>query len=235
MKVLVIIAILIGPVLSFAQDYNSEELINNLIEKYDKIESYSASVEVDVDVEFIRMPIKKAKIYYKKPDLFKVEADGFILLPKKGMKFSIESFINQPYSGILAGTEKYKNRELVVVKIVPLSNESDFVLATLWIDPLLNKVHKIETHTKNMGSYIVELFYDNNPYDLPVKQRVSFEVENFEIPLKFAGKISIDPEMKSKKAQGQVIIKYSDFKVNIEISDEMFDEMKKELNDLMIK
>ncbi|MBI9035311.1 MAG: hypothetical protein JEZ03_12645 [Bacteroidales bacterium] len=235
MRLFVILLIVLGPLSLFAQDYDPDQLIEKLIAKYDRIESYSADVEIDVDVEFIKMPVKKARIFYKKPDRFKVEADGFVLLPKKGMKFSIETFIEQPYKAILSGTEVFKERELAVVKIIPLVNESDFVLATLWIDPLMNIIYKIETHTKNMGSFSVDLFYDHNPYDLPVKQQIQFEIENFKIPLKFAGKISIDTDMETQKSRGQVTVLYSNFKVNIEISDEMFNEMQKEFDDIMIK
>ena len=58
----------------FAQSYDSKPLLDSLKNKMNKVNDYSADVTIKLNVSFIKIPIKKATIFYKKPDKIKMRA-----------------------------------------------------------------------------------------------------------------------------------------------------------------
>ena len=68
--------------------------------------------------------------------------------------------------------------------------------------------------------------YGNLPYDLPVSTKVSFDIAQIDIPMQFMGNMAMDKKKKDKsdKTSGNVILNYSNFKINGEIPDTLFEE-----------
>ena len=84
----------------FAQSKNPDEIINSVIANFNKVNDYQVDVNIKVDVEFIKVPETKAKIYFKQPDKVHLEAEGFAMLPRNGMEFSPSSLIKKDYTAI---------------------------------------------------------------------------------------------------------------------------------------
>jgi hypothetical protein len=105
-----------------------------------------------------------------------------------------------------------------VVKIVPLAADSDLVLATLWIDWRTALLRCVEAHTRSAGSYQVHFVYGDAPFDLPVQTAITFEISRTQLPLKYLGRLKIDPQKLGDKAQGTVTLTYTQFRVNEGIS-----------------
>ncbi len=222
-----IILCLIGFHPVFGQEPNPDSLIKKVLEKIEIIESYKVDVEIEVDVEFINMPVKHATMYYKQPDKIKFKSEEFIMLPKKGLKDGIRKLLSEPYTSIYVGTETLHESNHHIVKIIPLGKKPDIILATLWINEKTFLVSKSENSTRNEGTFTVEFSYFDHSLALPSEMVISFEIENLNIPLKFIGKtqgIDIDSEKAKGKQEGKVYIRFNNYEINRAIDNSIFED-----------
>jgi hypothetical protein len=199
-----------------AQD-NGSEILEALKLKMELVENYSADVNIKVDVVFIKIKERSAKISYTKPNQFDLKADGFMLLPKKGMEMDYLSVINEGYTCLLIKEEIVNGVTTSLIKVIPDNMEGDLILAEMWIDPLKSTIHKMRSYSKKAGTYTINIFYADHPFDLPDSVVVEFEVKNGKIPVAITGDFEAldDVAKKDEKSSGKVIIKYSNYVVNL--------------------
>ena len=95
MKNLIIIICLFFIQFGFAQSKDPDEILKNVITNFNKVNDYVVDVNIKVDVDFLKVPETKAKIYFKQPDKVHLEAEGFAMLPKNGMEFSPSSLLKK--------------------------------------------------------------------------------------------------------------------------------------------
>jgi len=195
--------------------------------EFAKIENYQVSIKIIVDVDFLKVPESYAKIYYKKPDKYKMKSDGFAILPKQGMNLSPAKLLGGNYSAIYINTEVLDNDSTEVIKVIPLSKSTDVVLSTLWIDPVRNVIRKIETTTKTSGTVVIELHYSDNSFlTLPSEVTFLFNLSNVKIPIMPGVEPDENQTMKkkSKKLIGTVTVKYENYIVNKGLDDSIFND-----------
>jgi hypothetical protein len=197
-------------------------LIERVKARQQLVRDFQADVAIDVDVDFLRLPVKSARVFYRRPDHWAFQAKGFFMLPKKGVQFSIATYLDEQFSAFYV-THTIMDQVLVdVIKIVPLAADNDLVLATLWIERQEARLRRVEAHTRSAGTYQVQFVYDNAPFDLPVQTAITFEISRMQLPLKYLGRFDIDPQKLSDKVQGTVTLTYSHFKVNEGIDEDVF-------------
>jgi len=204
------------------QQPDPDSLVNQLKTELKKVKSYQVDMEVELDVDFINMPIKHARMFFQYPDKVNFKSDEFIMLPKKGLNNGLNKILSMPYTAIYIGNERLHNEEHHVIKVIPLTKKPDIILTTLWINKSTLRVSKSENNTRNQGTSTVEFAYTNSTYALPSEISISFEIENLKIPLKFIGKsagIEIDKDKLKEKQEGKVYIRFSNYIIN-----ELFDE-----------
>ncbi len=206
----------------FAQQKDAHEILNETKSRYTKIRDFTAQAEIIVDVNLIKIPDKYATVYYKYPDKYRFKSKGFIMVPRKGLNFSIADIMNQPATLVYAGEDTVGNINCDEIKILPEDSQSEIVLATVYIDPVLYFVRKMEAITRKSGSYTVYLFYDQKQYPLPDEIKISFDVGKLQFPLKFMGDVQVNDRQDRKPEDANVIIKYTDYIVNEGVSDAIF-------------
>ncbi|NDA64973.1 MAG: hypothetical protein EBX50_23545, partial [Chitinophagia bacterium] len=69
-------------------------LVQKVRAKIEQVKDYVAVGTMKTDVSFIKAPIGKVKVYFKKPDLFSIKKEGGIsLLPKGGVSINMSSLM----------------------------------------------------------------------------------------------------------------------------------------------
>ena len=161
----------------------------------DTIVKFSAEVKIDVDISFINIPGKSARIEYTKNEDTKVFSEDFVLIPKKGLDVSLYQLFKDPFITVDRGTETRNLKKYKLVNIIPTNRKADFSIATVLIDTDNSRIIEYEINTKKDGSYIVKMNYDKPTSILPSKIEVVFEIERIRIPLKYMGKgVQVDKE-----------------------------------------
>jgi hypothetical protein len=186
--------------------------------RMDSVKQFSASLILDLDVPFIKMPTKTAKITYSIGKKMAFSSKDFIMLPKRGLDFSLSEIFKYPFITVDRGIEKRNGRSLKVINIIPTTNLSELALATLYMDTKAVRIVQSEINTRKEGSYTLLMNYATLKDILPSYVEATFAIEKLKIPLNFMGKgTSIDRkkmrsmETKTGKIKMQIqnyIIKY---------------------------
>ena len=201
---------------SLIAQQDPEELIQAVADKMNEVEKYSADVTINVDVEYINIDERKAEVFFEKPDKFEIKAKGIALLPRKGAQMEYLDHCPGYFSIIEEKSDTLDGVKTRLIKVIPTDPEMDIILARIWIDEKNLRIEKMQTYTKSTGSYLADFSYDDNPFDLPSKVEVEFDVEDMSLPASMTG----DFESLSKKLErkgvtkGTVILEYSNYEVN---------------------
>lgn len=203
-------------------------LINKVKAKMDQVNDYTAEGKMKTDVAFIKAPIGRVKVFYKKPNLFKLQKDGGIsILPKGGVTVNMRSIITtNDFMALDAGEQVLNAQKLRVVKLLPNADNSDVILTTMYIDEANLLVKKAVTTTRENGTYEMEMQYGKFAgYGLPDKVVFSFNTKDYKLPKGITLEFDdVDQETKNrmKGKKGRVEITYANYEINKGIPTSVF-------------
>lgn len=241
MKKYLITLLLIAAVTVSAQTKDPRKLLDAVRQKFNKVNDYKADALVKLDMSFIKVPEMNAKVFFKKPDKIKVEAEGFAMIPKQGLKFSPANLLKEDFTALYVRSETIDNRKIDIVKAIPNSDSSEVILSTFWVDAAESVIRKVETTSKKGGTTQIELSYDSYEFGLPSQLKLSFNLGNIQMPVNAPNQSNenedADTGRKNRRRRGlpdgaslkgSVIMTYKNYQVNKGISDSFFIEKEKE-------
>ena len=227
LKILLSLLTVNSSLFSFSQDMNA--LVNKVKARLDKVNDYTATGVLKTDVAFIKAPISKVIIYYKKPNHFRLIKNGGIsILPKGGISVNMGSIIGTDnFTALDAGNAIINKINTRVIKLLPNDENSDVVLSTLYIDEANLLIYKAVTTTRENGTYELTMLYGKYAdYGLPDKVQFSFNAKDYKLPkgitLDFDENTSNDEKNKLKNKKGKVEIEYSSYTINKGVDDAVF-------------
>jgi hypothetical protein len=206
-----------------------DPLIEKVAQKLASVNDYVAEGIMKTDVSFIKASLGKVKVYFKKPNLLKVRKEGGIsLLPKGGVSLTLNTLLNtKQYTAIQAGTQVLNGKSLRVIKLIPNDDRLDWVISTLWIDPIDALVYKTATTTKESGSYEISMEYGAYAqYGLASKIVFSFNTKDYKLPngitLEFGDEEPVSKQQLLKNKKGSIEIRYTRYTINKGIPPHIF-------------
>jgi outer membrane lipoprotein-sorting protein len=211
-----------------AQD--ADALVRKLREKMDQVNDYMASGKLKTDVAFLKIPISNVLVYYKKPDRFRVKKDGGIsLLPKGGVSINLNALmISDHCTAVPAGETVLNGISLRIIKLLPLDENADIVITSMYIDEKNLLIYKAVTTTRDNGTYDMQMSYGKfASYGLPDKVIFSFNTKDYKMPkgVTFeyeAGETTSVQDEKLKNRKGKVEITYDNYSINKGVSNDIF-------------
>jgi outer membrane lipoprotein-sorting protein len=230
MRTLIILFLTFHLSLFTSQAQDMTALVMKVKAKLDQVNDYEADGRMKTDVAFIKAPVGKVKIYFKKPNKFRLRKDGGIsLLPKGGVSVNMSSIVTtDEFVALAAGEAIVGGIKTKVVKMLPVNENSDVVLTTMYIDEANLLVRKAVTTTKENGTYEIEMAYGKFAnFGLPDKVTFSFNTKNYKLPkgltLEFDdNEKPLTEEQKLKNKKGRVEIVYTNYSINKGIADAVF-------------
>lgn len=211
-----------------AQDANV--LLKAVQKKLDKVSSYEANGMLKTNVSFLKIPVSKIKLLYKKPGKVKLRtSSGVSFLPKGAVNVNLNSIFSEGNFVVIdGGNSTIQSTPVRVIKLLPSDESSDIVLTTLYINPENQLILKTMTTTKENGSYELEMKYKNYVvWGLPDQIIFAFNTKDYKLPKGLTFDFD-DGTAKSKtinKGKGQkaeVLISIANYKMNIPLSDDQF-------------
>ncbi|MEQ1623792.1 MAG: hypothetical protein ABL870_03825 [Sediminibacterium sp.] len=223
-----VVALLISYTSVQAQDMTA--LVTKVKAKLDQVNDYEADGNMKTDVSFIKAPIGKVKVYFKKPNKFRLKKEGGIsLLPKGGVSVNMSTIITtNDFVALAAGEAVIDGFKTKIVKLLPTNEASEIVITTLYIDEPNLLVRKAITTTKENGTYEMQMSYGAYAnFGLPQKVVFSFNTKDYKLPkgitLEFDdNEKPLSEAQKLKNKKGRVEITYSNYIVNKGIADSFF-------------
>jgi hypothetical protein len=205
-------------------------LVKKVRAKMDVVTDYKATGNLKTDVSFLKIPVARVNVFYKKPDRFRIKKEGGIsLLPKGGVSVNLNALMTTgEFVAVDAGEALVNGINLKVVKLLPVAEESDIILSTLYVDEKALLIRKAVTTTRENGTYQMEMQYGKfAQWGLPDKVVVTFDTKDYKLPkgVTFeyeAGEKPVSKEDVLKNKKGKVEITYQAYEINKGFSDAVF-------------
>lgn len=220
------LVVLLQVSLATAQDANA--LVQKVRARLETVNDYSATGKLRTDVAFLKVPVAKINMYYRKPNRFRISKEkGISILPRGGVSIQMQNLVAEKNAvAIDAGSATVHGQPVKVVKLLPGNLESDVVLTILYIDEKQALVRKATTTTRENGTYDVEMFYGKwTAYALPDKTIFSFTTKDYKLPkgvtMEFDDGEKPDAA-KVKNKKGYVELVYDEYIINKGVPDRYF-------------
>ena len=208
--------------LLFGLNCNAQEIDADLLAikaKMDAVNTFSAKLQLDLDAPFINMPTKRATMEYQRGKDLKFSSDDFVILPKRGLDFTLSELFEHPFITVDRGMQTLDENQVKVLNVIPTGDDSDMALATLFLDTEQQRIAASEITTKKNGTYKLKMQYDQTSTVLPNYVEVAFAIEKLKIPLNFMGsdtKIDRKTMRNMDTKTGVLKLKITDYQIDLQ-------------------
>jgi hypothetical protein len=228
MRIISLIVLLITGIPAFTQD--ADALLKKVKSKMDQVRDYKAQGSLKTDVSFLKIPVSRVQVLYKNPDRFRIQKDGGIsLLPKGGISVNLNALMaTGQFMAVSSGETMIGGQQMRIVKMLPIEENADLILSTLYIDERSLLIRRAVTTTRDNGTYEMDMQYGKYAsLGLPDKVVVSFDTKDYKLPkgVTFeyeAGNKPVEKDKAGKDRKGRVEITYSAYQVNLGLSEAAF-------------
>jgi len=226
-----IVVLLLIPLFFIPKSYaqTAEDIINQVKTKIALVNDYEANGKMRTNVAFIKAPLAKVKVYFKKPNKLRVKNEsGISFIPKGSVNINLGNIFATSGNYDIIDAGKENTTGLRIIKLLPLDDDADVVLSTLYIDEKQLLVKKAKTTTKENGTYELEMTYGKYAeYGLADKVIFSFNTKDYKLPKGVTfdyddGSKKQPGPGKNKDRKGTVEISYSGYIINKGVPDDVF-------------
>jgi len=201
---------------------DASRYLDPIEKKYSGLKDYIVDVNVHFDIEALKAPDRQAKLYYKAPDKMKVASKGIFFLPKEGGYFNPSLFKKKDFDIRLAERLIYDGRKAVRLKLTPVDTDTynkGFVLTIDTDRSLIREIKISPSEGREVKATIKYGTFSN--FELPTRIDLQLDIPSDEPS---GMKEFTQFGQKTKRITGQVEITYSDYRINVGLSDEIFKE-----------
>jgi len=194
----------------------------------EQVRDYQAQGTMKTNVSFLKVPEAQVTVYFKRPDKLKIINDkGISLVPKGTISISLNNLFSNRFTVLDAGTDLVDGIKVKMVKLLPLDDNAEIVLSTLYIDESRLLILKTKTTTRESGTYEVVMSYGKYAsYALPDKVICSFNTKDYKLPkgitFDYDDGTKKKPESSSQESKGRVEINYHNYTINKGVPDAIF-------------
>ena len=189
------------------------------------VQDYIAKLEAQVDMERLRVPKMTATMYYRKPDKVHFESPNFVMLPREGIALN-PAVLRERYNASVVGEDTADGRNVVKVLLTGKQVKVRPNLLTLWIDPTVWTIVKMESVPYQGRVLRIAFTYaETGGYWLPATLKATFEMAERDTTMKRLDLGLQAPQLEELQRpirNGTIFVKYLDYKINTGFSDDVF-------------
>jgi len=228
--------LLIGFILhgAFAQRAMKIQQANDILAKvvkgFEEVKDFTAVIDAEINMDRVQIPKMHAELFFKKPDKVHFSSQGFLLVPREGIALN-PSVLQEHYLASSAEHDTIDGKKMFKLLLVAKDAKICLRMLSIWVDPINWTITKIETipYENRTISMIFTNECHQGKYWLPSKLIVSFasESEKMQKDSSHSSDNQFDNLQRSALRSGTVTIVYSNYKINIGLSDEIFEKKEK--------
>lgn len=199
---------------------NGAKYLQNVSDKFSKIMDYTVDLRVHLDLESVKAQDMMATLYYKSPDKVKLDSKGTFLLPKEvgvfnprmfsGENFDVSVEENLQYDGkpavklsLSSKKDSYRDRRIILTV-----DKSEWLIREISTEPAPGSIMDAKI---NYGTF--------DGFELPTEIDV-----NINLPKADSSQANSSPRRRFGGVNGNVVVYYSNYKVNSGLSDSLFEK-----------
>ena len=226
----------------FSNENKEDYYIRKTNEKFNEVNDYQVEMVIRVKVPAFRMPKKKYKVFYKKPNKIKIKSKGFGILPKTGLFTSPNDNFDNLKNITMIYDEDLSNHVVLRGDLIVDSLKFDMPneYSRITFDPIVEvKIDTINWVIKNVTTKLdsLKLFQINNNYDIyndkyymPKESVVKYFIKDKKlfnwINKDASNVIGQGKELANRNdsiVEGTITVEYNNYKINKGIKDKIFD------------
>lgn len=206
----------------------AEELVKSVKSKLDRVTNYSATGKMKTNVIFLKAPIAKVQVYFKKPNQLRIlNEKGISFIPKGSMNMDLSQLFIDPAGFDLLDLGADKKTGWRIIKLLPRDPVSEVVLSTIYVDAAAGLIRRSSTTTRENGTFELEMSYGTfAEYGLADKVIFSFNSQEYKLPKGITFDYDDGSGKKSgatgKPTKGRVEIQYTNYQINRGVPDSVF-------------
>jgi hypothetical protein len=192
--------------------------------KYAGLNDYIVDVNVHFDIEALKAPDLQAKLYYKAPDKMKMESKRIFFFPQEGGYFNPSLFKKKDFDIRLVERLIYDGRKAVRLKLTPIDTDTfnkGFVLTIDTDRSLIREIKMSPSEGREVKATLDYGRFDN--FELPARIDLQLDMPSDEPS---GMKEFTQFGQKPKRITGKVELTYSNYQVNVGLTDEIFKERR---------
>lgn len=209
---------------------DADEILAKVVKGFDEVKDFSAVIDAEINMERMQIPKMHAELFFKKPDKVHFSSPGFLLVPREGVALN-PSVLKEHYLTTSAVRDTIDGKKLFKLLLAAKDAKTRLRALSIWVDPIHWTITKIETipYEGRTLSMIFTYECQQEKYWLPSKLIVSFASESDKMQKDTSPPIDNQFESLQRSAprNGTVTVVYSNYKINIGLSDEIFEKKEK--------
>lgn len=202
-------------------------VMENVEKGFEGVKDFQVTINAAIDMERVRVPKMTGTLYFKRPDKIHFVSANFMMVPREGIVVN-PSLLRERYQPALVGEEEVDGKKLYKLELTARTEKIRPREMQLWIDPSNWTIAKMES-VPYQGR-ILRLTFDyaleGGEFWLPRTLDASFDVASRDTSGQSEGDEDQRPEfgrMRRPPRSGRITVTYSDYKVNVGLSDELFE------------
>lgn len=206
------------------------EILQNLRERFSRIEDYRVDLKVSLEMPGLRMPRKKMTLTFKQPDKIRLEARGFAMVPRRGLALSPDSLFQKLRDLTMTGDTLLDGHSCYILRGLEEVPANQTFLAEMIVDRELWLVRCITTYLEDHEVFRLRTEYvEVAPgIHMPAETNLRFQLDERFIRGRSRDTRSSDPDIQEpvfddlEGLTGEASIIFSNYRVNHGIPDEVF-------------
>lgn len=228
-----------------SQNTDLDIVKSNIITQFSKIEDYQVDINIKINMTGFRMPKKKIKMFFKKPDKLSIKTNGFAIIPKTGINnnpnelFKMFNYINEVNRTIRDNKQFYfisgiVNQDSIDMPIKNFKSEESNVKMSLLIDAKEWIITEVDIFLDKEKTFSIRTDYINiNNIMVPEKTKLIIGIKEISrIKNNFNGDLLFNSDndlakasgfnLKNDEFKGEISMKFSNYIINQGIDDQIF-------------
>lgn len=228
-----------------SQNTDLDIIKSNILTQFSKIEDYQVDINIKINMTGFRMPKKKIKMFFKKPDKLNIKTNGFAIVPKTGINnnpnelFKMFNYINEVNRTIRDNKQFYfisgiVNQDSIDMPIKNFKSEESNVKMSLLIDAKEWIITEVDIFLDKEKTFSIRTDYINiNNIMVPEETKLVIGIKeisriknNFNDDLLFNSDNDLAKasgfNLKNDEFRGEISMKFSNYIINQGIDDQIF-------------
>ena len=205
------------------------EVLQKVVKGVEGVQDYEVSLEADVHLERVRIPRAKATMYFKKPDKVHFDSPSIAMMPREGVAFNSAAVLEQ-YTAQMIGEDTVQGKKAFKLQLAAKAATARLRQLFIWVNPENWTISRLQTIPHEGRILTMDFSYglQDGKYWMPVALTASFGILDEGGMRRPQADSSSSPETPLDQMQmrtprsGSITITYSDYKINVGLSDEIF-------------
>ena len=203
---------------------SGEEILKKVEANFPGVQDYTVDLDVTADIERMNVPPMHVRMYYKQPDKFQFDSEGFALLPRDGVAFNASKLLSR-FTVEEVGEESSQGGREFRLLLRARGERAKTTKLQVFVDADDWKPTRVLSSLFDGRSVTAAFKYEKqNGHRMPSLLTVEFSAPPADTMDQMPDPDEVPMPRSHMPRKGTITIKYSGYKINSGLSDDIFDK-----------